>query len=295
MALANPAPDPRRYGLIEPLRLTEGITRGELADILRKASREAGRLSGRAALGTRVGSKARARQLRAAEQALAALSRSMWGEIGGLVSQGIRDAAELAADHQMFRDRRMGMPNRFIASYYEGLVFSAEQSAQDIISRRTHGFRLADRIYRNGEITVLKVGQIVEESLALQRSAREIARLVRSYYSPDVPGGASYAAMRLGRTEINNAHHNTTIRLSETLPWVEGYRWHLSSSHPKPDECDEFASHDEGLGEGVFGKGNVPSKPHPHCLCYVEVAQMERAEFLEGLIAGRFDRYLSRA
>ena len=33
-----------------------------------------------------------------------------------------------------------------------------------------------------------------------------------------------------------------------------------------PDECDEYAEHDEGLGLGNFKPEEIPV-PHPQCLC----------------------------
>jgi hypothetical protein len=42
----------------------------------------------------------------------------------------------------------------------------------------------------------------------------------------------------------------------------------------------------------VFKKGNAPSKPHPHCLCYLTVMQPDRDEFLDSLASGRYDDHL---
>ena len=48
--------------------------------------------------------------------------------------------------------------------------------------------------------------------------------------------------------------------------------------------CDEYARHDEGLGEGVWPIDKLPM-PHPQCLCYrTEVLPTleEAAEILSG-------------
>jgi hypothetical protein len=201
-------------GVTQPLRITEGIVNGELATILNDAAKEAHALVGQNLLKGGIGATARAAQLRAATEGLGALSSSMWGRIGALTRAGIYDASTLAAEHGLDRDYLVGMPYKAIQQYSDQMFFSAYQSAEDIISRRTNGFRLADRIYRNGRETVLKVGGIVERGLAKQLSARELAAQVRSHFDPNVPGGSSYAARRLARTEINNAHHDTTIRLT---------------------------------------------------------------------------------
>jgi len=272
----------RSQGLVQPLRITEGITRSELAATLRAAAQEAGERLLFALANNRL---TEAAQLQASIDSLGSLSQSMWGQIGGQTRAGIYNASELAANHQMDREYLMGMPFNAIGQYADDMYFSAFQSAEDIISRRTNGFALQDRIYRNGQATTMQVGKIVEQSLALQQSARQIAAKVKQFYSPNVPGGASYAAMRLGRTEINNAHHDTTIRLTEDKPWVNGYKWNLSGSHPRPDICNIYAERNSGL----FTKKTVPSKPHPQCLCYLTVEMDDPDEFQRRMTKGEYD------
>jgi len=282
----------RKTGLVEPLRLTQGITRGDMADTLRAAAEEAERTV-RNGLGRGIGAQVRADQLRAATRGLTRLSDELWTAIHTQIKGGVKDAAKLAANHQLLRDLQMGLPRDIMKKLSGGTFFSANQAANDILSRHTNGFTLSQRVYRNSQAMVLQVGQIIDQSLAAQLSAREISRKVLAFISPNTPGGTSYAAMRLGRTEINNAHHDTTIRLSRDRPWVTGYQWHLSGSHPKPDECDELAHEDHsGMGEGVFRKGDVPSRPHPQCLCYLGVAQVPEQEFIRQLTSGRYDQYL---
>lgn len=278
----------RRQGLTEPLRITQGITQGQMAATLRQAARDAEDMV-RLGLGPGVGGIVRADQLRAATRGLTELSNRLWTRMQEQIATGVTDVSELVATQQLLRELDMGMPRELLVQYSDNLFFSATQSANDILSRHTNGFTLSQRVYRNSQATVLHVGQIVDSGLARQLSAREIARLVRRYIDPITPGGASYAAMRLGRTEINNAHHDTTIRLSQDRPWVTGYQWKLSGSHPKPDICNEYASENDGL----FDKGEVPSKPHPQCLCYILVSQVPEREFLRNLASGNYDGYLS--
>jgi hypothetical protein len=272
---------PRQQGLIEPLRLTQGVTRGELATILREASINAAELIEQNM------NRFQIKTLMSVTQGLSNLSNALWAAIQGQIEQGIRNAADMAADHQLIRELMMGMPEGIVLELTPTLHFNALQSANDLISRHTNGFTLSQRVYRNSQATVLQVGRIIDQSLALQRSPREIAALVRSFISPGVPGGTSYAAMRLARTEINNAHHETTIRLSKDRPWVSGYKWMLSGSHPSPDICDEYARRE-------FEKDEVPSKPHPQCLCFLVVQQESSEDFLDKLTDGDYDDYLNR-
>jgi hypothetical protein len=280
----------RRQGLTEPLRLTEGVTRGGIAGTLRDA---AAQMDETIRMGLRAGtlSEIGERQLQAVKASLEATSRRMWSDIERDIRAGILDAANLAVDQQLLREIQMGMPPGIISQYSDNLVANGLQSAEDLLSRHTNGFTLSQRVFQNNQVTVAKVGRIVDLGLAQQLSARQIALQVRFLVSPAVKGGVSYAAQRLARTEINNAHHETTIRTSRDRPWVTGYTWHLSGSHPRPDICNTYAEDNEGF----FPKGEVPSKPHPQCLCYLEISQDSQAEFVSKLTSGQYDDYLHRA
>jgi hypothetical protein len=100
--------------------------------------------------------------------------------------------------------------------------------------------------------------------------------------------------MRLGRTELNNAFHTTTQRLYEKQPWVTAMKWNLSSSHPEGDICDEYAfdAHIPHGEAGVWRKGDVPSKPHPNCLCFTTPVTVSDDEFAKQFTDGKYDEYL---
>jgi hypothetical protein len=132
---------------------------------------------------------------------------------------------------------------------------------------------------------------IINESLLSGRSAREIASLVHKYINPRTPGGASYAAMRLGRTELNNAFHTTSIRMATDDPFVDRMRWNLSGSHPRPDICNELASavNRSGWEPGEYSVGQIPGKPHPQCLCFTTTIPISEEAFLRNIHAGKYD------
>lgn len=281
----------KTWGLVTPQRITEGITHRQMAKLLKEAGVEAEKLiaSNVGKLGS-VGATVTQAQLRAATAGLNTLSTELWTGTGKITRAGMYQAAGAAADQSLDLDLIMGMPGKGILQYAHAVHFEAAQSVESVISRRTGGFKLADRIYAHGKLTTTQVGRIVEKNLLLQRSARDIAKEVRSHFNPGVPGGTSFAAMRLGRTEINNAHHETTKRLAKSKPWVVAMRWNLSSSHPKPDPCDQYAAHEEGLGPGVFA--DPPSKPHPQCLCWLSHVTEEEDVFMDKLANGQYDNYL---
>ncbi len=91
-------------------------------------------------------------------------------------------------------------------------------------------------------------------------------------------GDLRYNAMRLARTENNNAYREASVMSAERAPWVDGIKWNLSASHPKPDICDVYASRDiDGLGKGVYKPNNTP-RDHPNGLCFLteKLASRER-------------------
>lgn len=282
----------RQITLTDPLRIVDGITHRELAKILKEAAVQAQKLIEQNLARETFSGAVSAARLQRAVAGISRLSTTMWNGIGKITNAGMYQEAQLAADQALDLDFMLGMPGIAVAQYAEAMHFEARQVVDDLISRRTTGFALKESIYAEGRKTVLQVGKIVERHLVLQSSARDIAKSVRDFYAPDVPGGASYAAMRLGRTEINNAHHETTKRLAQERPWVEGMKWNLSGSHPHPDECNEFADHEEGLGTGVFNKYSVPSKPHPQCLCYLTHELPSSKEFIDNLVSGQYDAWL---
>ena len=56
---------------------------------------------------------------------------------------------------------------------------------------------------------------------------------------------------------------------AERAPWVDGVKWNLSASHPKPDICDDWATQDsDGLGAGCYLPRNAPVD-HPNGLCFL--------------------------
>lgn len=278
-------------GLASPNLIASGITNRQMAKLLKQAAARAEALiqANAVRLGSLSGQVTQA-QLRIAQQGLSRISTDLWNEVGKITQAGMYQAGSLAADQALDLDLLMGMPGKGLLQMADVIHFEAAQSVEDVISRRTAGHALSDKIYVNGKHSTAQVGNIIEQNLLLQRSAKDIAREVRSFFDPAVPGGASFAAMRVGRTEINNAHHETTKRLAKDKPWVLGMKWNLSGSHPRPDACNDYAAHEEGLGAG--GWADAPSKPHPMCLCYLTHLTVDEDQFMDGLVQGDYDDYL---
>ncbi len=79
---------------------------------------------------------------------------------------------------------------------------------------------------------------------------------------------ARYQARMVARSEAAEAFRDVYKQTNSAQPYVVGYRWTPSGSHPKPDVCDVLASQDlDGLGPGGYKPDNTPTTPHPHCMC----------------------------
>ena len=266
----------------------------ELAPILRDAAREGERIV-TATIGDNVSATVRRAQTREAVRALRSMTTDMFGEVGRVMGEAMDRSSRLAAqgieDLNLIMIRDLEMPLDLRHSF----LSSSQRAVEHVRSRLINDIDLSRTVYRTEALSRRWIQREVNRGLALGRSADEIARSVRQFIRPDVRGGVSFAARRLGRTEINNAFHTTTIRGAAAMPWVEGMKWNLSESHPRPDPCDDFAKEDhDDLGPGIFKPGNVPPKPHPQCFCYVTAVMLDDEAFLDRLVEGRYDRFLNR-
>lgn len=150
---------------------------------------------------------------------------------------------------------------------------------------------LSARVYRTKRLANQWVKKEVNLGLLRNASAKDIAASVRRSIRPNVAGGVSYAALRLGRTEINNAFHATSIQLASDRPWVDGMRWNLSKVHEievgtNLEICEHYAA------TGVFTIEKVPVKPHPQCRCFVTPELEPFESFLTHLTAGQYTDWI---
>lgn len=189
------------------------------------------------------------------------LLRRLYGDVTDLIETGQEDVANLARSGALDFARHLG---EFSPADFDGLLEYTNRLAENVSSRLLNEIPLSSSVYRTEALSRRWVAREINRGIAQGQSSKELAARVRSMILPNTRGGVSYAASRLGRTEINNAFHNTSKRINEGLPWVTGVKWYLSGSHPRSDKCDDYANEDsDNLGEGIFKPGNVPSKPHP--------------------------------
>lgn len=292
-------PDPKR-SLTEYLRLqvkvdrrVKGILNGIAADI----SADLRRLAGHGA-----GQELHRAQLRMIQHEIDRSIRRGWVRLADVIESEALAAAEAAVRADAGFDRALlshGLSDAQRAVLTRSQVAAAQQSIRAALNRvlddsgSTH-VPLSEKVYRSRRLLSGEVDRLVNSALARNLNARQFAAEARKFIDPTMRGGVRYAANRLARTEINNAFHYAQRRDNAAKPWVSGQKWYLSGSHPKPDECNDFAEQNKfDLGVGVFPKTEVPNKPHPHCLCYIAPETVSEDQWLKDFNSGKYDSYLN--
>lgn len=242
-----------------------------------------------------IGAQVRTDQLRLVLNEIRDIQHDLWRKgITPIAAVGRKEAAEAAetAAEELQRVLYTALPEQVAQAISDGIRATARAGIEADHARVPRA--LSARVYDNFALTSGQVEQAIRAGIVQGLSARELARSVYQYISPTTPGGASYAAMRLARTELNNAFHEQQKKTG-LRPGVNAVVWNLSGSHPKPDECNQFAGQDrDGLGAGKYKPDNVPDKPHPQCLCYLTYDTMTPEQWAEAFKQGKFDDELDR-
>jgi len=242
-----------------------------------------------------IGATVRASQLRVTLAAIHEELAHLWrDDVTRTVMTGGKAAAKAAesAVETLSRVVYASLPERDAEALTRSLRATGRAGIEAAYARVPRA--LSEAVYRNQAVSRGIIDGLIRSGLTRGLSAKELAREVYRYVSPSTPGGASYAAMRLARTEINNAFHQQQIKVAES-PGVRGVKWNLSGSHPRPDICNQYAERDHAdLGRGVYRVGDVPGKPHPHCFCYLTYLTLTPKQFADSVAAGDFDDELRR-
>lgn len=209
-------------------------------------------------------------------------------DYAALLDAGMLEIAQAAAEREQRIGNFRGAPNDpSLLSDQEKTVVTADGAevsvrfgrvagtAVERLASRYYrdGLRLSDRLYRLNAETRKTIEDVLVAGIAEGASAQKVgARLVESLVGMGA-ANPGFQAMRIARTELNHADREAHILSVQTdtgalKEWVQGIKWNLSFSHPEPDICDIYASHDSGLGAGVYLPKDVPVD-HPHGLCFL--------------------------
>jgi predicted nucleic acid-binding protein len=256
---------------------------------MRAAERELDRLDG-----SGPGAVVRSAQIMQAVTAISHALSDLWLAMGDLVRAGQQDARTEALRQSFRLDKTLlylEVPEGKRAAMLNNLLESSRFNVEAALARvYISRIPLAEKVYRTAELTRGWVESRVTKAIARGATPAELAKEVRRFINPATPGGASYAAKRLARTEINNAYHAVIAVHNEDKPWVTNIKWNLSGSHPTTDICDVYAKKNGGL----FPKDKVPRKPHPQCLCYIVPVVIDDELFIKRWRSGAYNEYVAR-
>jgi hypothetical protein len=224
--------------------------------------------------------------------------RTLWGDnISPTLMKRIEQSTDVLVDSNKTLLKFLTRAASGRATELANSLYTSELNTWKLLQTRLmNRIDLSPSVYRNQALMSGKIDDVVNSGILNGRSAAEIAKDVRQYINPRVMGGVRYSAMRLGRTELNNAAHGMAKSLYADSPYVEAVKWYLSGSHPRPDECNAFADDDShGLGSGVFPPDDVPDKPHPQCFCFIAPITPTPKQFIDKLLAGDYNNRISNA
>lgn len=284
---------PQILPLTAYLEVQETTLRAMAADLLDAQQDLQERLARLAARNGGVGAQVRATQLSAIDQQLTTVLRELWKDLGEDILVGgdaVADAAssvQQVYERMLFSTAGLTLPDELLRAEEA----FARQTVQHYFSRMHNNISLSEQVYKTEALSKQWVQREINRVILQGGSWKDIADRVKPFIDPHTPGGVSYAAKRLGRTELNNAFHETAARLGQENPWVTGQQWHLSGSHGRKDECDVLANKtvSRQLGRGVYPADNVPRKPHPQCLCYLTPKTVSEDQFFDRLMAGDYE------
>lgn len=286
---AQPEPLQHFFGAYKP-------TEAEMRQVLEDAAEEAERNIPKLLEKHTTGASIQAAQLALILREVRAQQNAMWGDLGGVIRDGMERASLAAVEGETAIDRYLRRAGLDMPELRQSFRAQAQRGFRNVLAKGFNGIPLSRQVYKTQALAQGWVDRQIRKALILQTDAKTLARQVRQFIDPNVKGGVSFAAFRLARTELNNAFHTVAIERADE-PWSNGMQWHLSGSHPpsppgKPEACELLARIDLGLGIGVHPKGKVPRKPHPQCLCYVTQQVIGEDEFLDRLLGGDYDEYL---
>ncbi len=213
---------------------------------------------------------------------------SMTDNVNTIIDKGMKSEidASFAGNKSILENltQRTSAPAEVVSKF----KLSTAGAAQAFQERKLNGMNLSERIwqYRGQFKSQIEMG--LDVSLGQGLSAQQTSRELKQYLQdPDKlfrrvrdkrgnlqlsrnaaayhPGRGKYRsshknAMRVARTEINMAYHESNHERWLKSPWVVGFKVVLSNNHPVDDICDSM--------KGDYPKTFRFTGWHPHCRCH---------------------------
>lgn len=264
----------------------------DIAQVLSKAlddiDREVSRLIAKEGIGARV----REAQLRESRKIISRKIDEIYKSNFALI-QGYRErVAGVASLIGSKRDKSvldmLDLSEKQQEELSDAAAVMAMRNIDAVVKRQTQTKKLIKTLDKSKKYAQGMVDRRINSGLAKGDGALEIARDIRPMFDPKTPGGVTYAAKRVGRTEIVNAFHAQAKEDFIGKPWIESVSWNLSKSHPSGSgcRCEYYAM------KKTFPPEQVPDKPHPQCLCFITPNVKSVDEVLADVDDSRYDRWL---
>ena len=253
----------------------------------------------------------------------------MAGDIEGTITDAMQETAKIPAKSGAERMSEIYFKagGRLSAETFSDMYARVpEEAIRAVISGRAYldGKSLSGRIWTQAGRLEGGINEIIKQGLAQQKGTAEIARELEQYVNPSAhetiaerrervkrqaalpfAGNIEYNCQRLARTSINHAFFLATKEYAALSPFCKAIHWELSDDHFErqvlpfgADICDEYATHDAGLGIGNWPVEGVPL-PHAQCLCCQWPEESgtldECAERLGAWLSGGEDAELDKA
>lgn len=275
---------PGPYGLYLPV---ERSALAEIAEELQDAGAEIDKRILQLARRPGLAATVRRAQFTLIKREIVAVQQTLWGRINRTIRTHGTSVAHAAARAEetlqrlLFGRANQVPPEDFLASQR----LQAEKAVTTYFARRQGKLPLSSQVVRTRALSQGWINREINRVILQGGSWQELSNRLQPLLNPTVPGGVSYAAKRLARTELNNAFHAASITTSARNPYSLGMQWYLSGTHGTPDRCDVLSTeHSPGRPRGVYAPGEVPAKPHPQCRCFVASVSISEEAFMATLL-----------
>ena len=177
-----------------------------------------------------------------------------------------------------------GLPNGGVIARFEVLP---RRISERLIRTGGRAFTLESLVEKNMRAARAAVAKYIEAAtgkVADEVAVNSILRLLDGKLPVDLSGlglkptdlQPAKGLLQKGRTIIGTESFNTmregTAEGSARSPIILAGKWTLSDRHAElpssPDECDDLANADSGLGPGWYLPEDYPAAPHPNCSCF---------------------------
>lgn len=206
-------------------------------------------------------------------------------QVERLTEQGINDTSQLMTE--VNADVFSYIVKKYNLDVDSNLLESLYKPNYNVVDKIINGDlykdnkSLSKRIWGYNRNNLNNIQDILIDGMVNKRPLQDITNTLSAYTGggntkvkaiTSAYGQMNANSLRLVRTSLNHAFIETMKDETKKNPFIEGYKWIMSGAHssrmPNGDICDDYSSHDEGIGIGVFKKNNIPI-PHPNCMCVI--------------------------